>query len=75
MHPKGDKCINCLGVDKNNMHDVDPKCHCGPGQKCPNCIDEKSKLQGGTIAKHIPFDSFIGDMLKKCMCKTSNSKC
>ena len=38
-------------------------------------IDAKSNLQGGTLAKHIPFDSFISDMLKKCTCRSSNSKC
>lgn len=63
---KGQKCVLCLGVTKDNMQDVEPTCQHAKNQKCPNCIDEKSKLQGGTLAKHVPFDGHISNELKKC---------
>lgn len=40
-HPPGRKCLNCLGVDKENFDDVTyGQCNHAPGVKCPNCLEK-----------------------------------
>lgn len=38
------KCINCLGVTKENFKDDKPRCRHGPNEKCPNCIKKEESL-------------------------------
>lgn len=38
------KCINCLGVTKENMKEIKKACHHPPGQKCANCVGEDERL-------------------------------
>ena len=35
--PKG-KCVNCLGVTKEQLQDIKYTCRHGPNEKCPNCL-------------------------------------
>ena len=40
-HAPGRKCLNCLGVDKENFDDVTyGQCNHAPGVKCPNCLEK-----------------------------------
>jgi hypothetical protein len=62
-HGPGAKCLNCLGVTKDNVKDVKYTCNHGPLQKCPNCItsDKDDK-----IVKHESFEAFLSEMKSKC---------
>lgn len=59
--PKG-KCLNCLGVTKENFQEVDYKCTHPKGEMCANCKDT-TKIQD---AKHEPFDQLLKEMRARC---------
>ena len=57
------KCINCLGVTKENVKDIKHSCKHPPTQKCPNCVEtDKDNLS----AKHESFEHYISEMKAKC---------
>lgn len=37
-HGPNGKCINCLGVTKEQIKDVKYQCTHGPNEKCANCL-------------------------------------
>lgn len=37
-HGPNARCINCLGVTKDNIKEINTKCTHPPNQKCPNCL-------------------------------------
>lgn len=36
-HGPNGKCINCLGVTKESIKEIQHKCKHGPNEKCSNC--------------------------------------
>lgn len=62
-HGPNAKCINCLGITKENIKEIKHTCNHGPLQKCPNCItgDKEDKF-----VKHESFEAFLSDLKSKC---------
>lgn len=56
------KCVNCLGVDKQNMQTIKQKCNHAPGQKCINCATEDKNLN----VKHQSFENYLSEIKAKC---------
>lgn len=72
-HGPNQKCINCLGVTKENAEYAAVKslCQHPPGGKCPNCIKAEEK-----VFKHESFDNWIVEQRKKCeKSHPPNAKC
>ena len=70
-HGPHQKCLNCLGVTKENFKEVKAICQHQADQKCPNCIygDEKD-------VKHDAFDKYVLEQRKKCANKHApHQKC
>ena len=62
-HGPNAKCINCLGITKENIKEVKHTCNHSPLQKCPNCIsgDKEDKF-----VKHESFEAFLSELKSKC---------
>lgn len=72
-HGPNQKCVNCLGVTKENAETAALKhlCQHPPGGKCPNCMKADQ-----TVFKHESFDNWIVEQRKKCeKSHPSNAKC
>ena len=61
-HGPNAKCVNCIGVTKENFKEVEAKCHHPSNQKCPNCASE-NQLKN---IKHESFEHYLSEMKKKC---------
>jgi nuclear protein localization protein 4 homolog len=67
------KCINCLGVTKENVKDVKSICKHGPTAKCPNCLTTDKDQP---VVKHESFEHFISEIKVKCKGKhKADQKC
>jgi nuclear protein localization protein 4 homolog len=61
-HPPWQKCLKCLGVKKEDIAKIKPKCTHDPSTKCPNCASSTDVSE----FKHVPFEFYFGELRKKC---------
>lgn len=43
-HGPNGKCINCLGLTKEEVQDIKYQCKHGPNEKCPNCLAKRDAI-------------------------------
>lgn len=63
-HGANAKCVNCLGVTKENMKEEVKKCMHAPNQKCVNCIQVQDPRLGEL--KHESFEHYLIEIKQKC---------
>jgi hypothetical protein len=61
-HGPNGKCVNCLDVTKDTAKFIKHQCNHPVGQKCPNCPEAKTLIEG----KHESIENYLLEMKKKC---------